>query len=108
MQIRPDSVDATGANVTIQPSITFKTVPNLLDRTATAANITGLSRPELRAVDVERLGDRLEEGRAAGGAVARAARGEPSAAVPLNSGPPLSPGSAHTVVRIRPETVPCA
>ncbi len=32
----------------------------------------------------------------------------PIAAVPENSGPPLSPGCAHTLVRIRPETIPCA
>ena len=38
MQITLDSADATGANVTIQPSITFKTVPNLLGRNTTAAN----------------------------------------------------------------------
>ena len=31
----------------------------------------------------------------------------PSADVPANSAPPLSPGWAHTVVRIRPVTVPC-
>ena len=31
----------------------------------------------------------------------------PSAAVPVKSGPPLSPGCAQMFVRIRPETAPC-
>jgi|tagenome__1003787_1003787.scaffolds.fasta_scaffold20920558_2 hypothetical protein len=54
MQFRPDPVDATGGNVRIQPSSTFKTVPNLLDRTATAANITiTAADPAVRVVHTQ-------------------------------------------------------
>ena len=57
------------------------------------------------AVDAQRLGDRLEVGRRRRSCSCRCRRRSGRCAmVPAKSEPPLSPGSAQTLVRIRPVT----